>query len=58
MAQREKLWLITWKTRRGGQMHVREERSLWRLLLWLGRNIKGTVVLVITRIHDDDINSD
>lgn len=51
------MWLITWKVRRGGEMHVREERSLWRVILWMMRNLRWCVIAVVSRLEEDDSNT-
>lgn len=46
------VWQIGWKEERGGDIQLAEMPSLWKTALWLLRNLKRCVVLVVTRIDE------
>ena len=46
------VWQIGWKEERGGEMRLTEMPSLRKTALWLLRNLKRCVVVVVTRIEE------
>lgn len=48
------IWLINWKEGRGGELCLREERKVWRVVLWMATHLHKCIVVAVALVKENE----